>query len=314
MKGLYFFILFISFFSFSQEKPFNIILSDKQIQGNADKTSVVKIDINGGEEATYNIIVNYVGYFEFQFPKPLIINDKPISIWAEVDGKKSEIIKLIPKTDSELLSNITNGTLLLPYKKIQEDKEEPKKEGPIIFNPLINETQPKNTTYKFKTSIISTNFTIPVARFNTVSNSDTKVGDISLFNSIGAGVGYCWGELERTTNENNETVNSEFTSTFGYHIGVLFSAGSGQDSKNVFAPTISFSILDFQFGYGFELGTIEDGQKRDFWTVAYAIPISKLLKGKYYVVKSTRGYNATNPLQEIDNEKKDKKTEIFGYN
>lgn len=312
MRFYFYFFLFMFSYGYSQDKPTNIILSDKQIIGNADKTTVIKIDTTGGDKAVYSIIVNYVGYFEYKFPKPLKLNDKQISLWAETyDGKKSELIKISPKSESDILNDITNGTLTLPNKILKE--QEPIIEvKPKILNPEIFDIQPKNSTYKFKTSIINTNFTIPVARFNTVSDSETssKVGDIILFNSIGAGVGYSWGELERTTNENNETVNSDFTSTFGIHLGVLFSAGSGQESKNVFAPTVSFSILDFQVGYGYELGTIETGQKRDFWTVAYAIPISKLIKGKYYVVKSSKGYNSTNPLQ-VD---EDGKKTILGFN
>lgn len=314
MKALLLFIFFSFAVGYSQTVPTNVLLTEKQISGNADKTSVVKIDVDGGDKATYTIVVNYIGYFEFQFPTPLKITEKPIFIWAEnEDGKKSEILKLIPKTDSQLLTEITAGKITLPFKKLPPVVEEP--QAPTLVNPEINDLQPKNSTYKFKTSIFNTNFTIPVARFNTVKDSDSnsKVGDIILFNSIGAGVGYSWGELERTTNENNETVSSEFTSTFGLHLGVLFSAGSGEESKNVFAPTISFSILDFQVGYGYELGTIEANQKRDFWTIAYAIPLSKLIKGKYYVVKASKGYNAKNPLPPIVEGEDEKKT-IMGFN
>jgi len=310
-------LLLLSFLSlgigYSQTTPTNVLLSEKQISGNADKTSVIKVDIEDGEKATYTIVVNYIGYFEYQFPTPLKITDKPISIWAEnEDGKKSKKLKLIPKTDSQLLTDITAGKAMLPFKKLPPVIEQVI--DTTFKNPKLSDVQLKNTTYKFKTKIINTNFTIPVARFNTVrdSESNSKVGDIILFNSIGAGVGVSWGELERSTNENYETINSDFTSTFGIHLGVLFSAGSGEESKNVFAPTLSLSVLDFQVGYGYELGTIETGQKRHFWTIAYAIPLSKLVKGKYYVLTSSKGYNSKNPFPKTKKGEEEKET-IWGY-
>ncbi|MNX86870.1 hypothetical protein D3C86_1187720 [compost metagenome] len=121
-----------------------------------------------------------------------------------------------------------------------------------------------------------------------------------MFNSIGAGVGISWGQYEKTTDANGETINSEFTNSFGIQLGVLFSAGNNDtENKNVFAPSISISILDFQIGYGHELGTLAPNQKKGFLTLAYAIPISKLLRGKYYIFKSSKGYNSKNPLPPI---------------
>lgn len=313
-------LLLLFFFSFTvvygQTKPTNVLLTDKQISGNADKTTVIKIDVDGGDKATYSIVVNYNNYFEFQFPTPLKITDKTISIWAEnEDGKKSEFLHYIPKTDSQLLSDITTGNATLPLKKLPVPKPEPAKDTiPKILNPEMFGIQPPNTTFKYKTTIINTNFTIPVARFNTIKNSEanSKVGDIILFNSIGAGVGISWGEMEKTVDKNSDPVNSDFSSSCGIHLGVLFSAGSGAESKNVFAPTFSLSVLDFQVGYGYELGTLEAGQKRDFWTIAYAIPLAKLVKGKHLVIASSKGYNSTNPLQIEDNT--DKSTNKTSYN
>lgn len=305
-------ILFIFLFTFTisycQNTPTNVILTDKQISGNADKESVIKIDINNDAKADYTIVVNYVGYFEFQFPSAISTSTQ-VLIWAENEsGKTSPQLNKTTKTDTEILSEITSGKISVPLKAL-----------PIptltVINPQINEVQPASTTFKFKTTIINTNFTIPVARFNTVSDSDSKskVGDIILFNSIGAGFGISGGELERTTNSNNEIINSEFTSSFAFNIGVLFSAGSGVESKNVFAPTVSFGILDFQIGYGYELGTMEVGQKRDFWTIAYAIPLSKLIKGKFYVIAASKGYNSKIALPPIRENESTKNTEVMGF-
>lgn len=182
------------------------------------------------------------------------------------------------------------GTLVLPFKSTPTD------------NPDISGIQPLSSTFNYKATILNTNFTIPIARFNlTKSDGETsKQGDILLFNSIGAGVGISWGELEKTTDANGETINTEFTSTVGIHLGVLFSAGSNNsaENKNVFAPTISLSLLDFQLGYGYEMGTLAPNQKKGFFTVAYAIPLSKLVKGKYYILASSKGYNSKNPLKD----------------
>lgn len=47
-------------------------------------------------------------------------------------------------------------------------------------------------------------------------------------------------------------------------------------------------------------------QKRDFFTIAYAIPLSKLIRGKYFIRSSSKGYNSTNPLPLIEEEAVDK--------
>jgi hypothetical protein len=65
---------------------------------------------------------------------------------------------------------------------------------------------------------------------------------------------------------------------------VLFSAGGDEEgAKNVFAPTINLSVLDFQIGVGRELGDISEGQQRTFFTLSYAIPLYKLIKKSYRV-------------------------------
>ena len=79
--------------------------------------------------------------------------------------------------------------------------------------------------------------------------------------------------------ENGELENSDFANTFSVHAGVLFSAGN---DNNVFAPVLTLGILDFQLGLGIELGSLSANQKREFLTIGYAIPLYKLIKGKYW--------------------------------
>lgn len=141
----------------------------------------------------------------------------------------------------------------------------------------------KNTTLTYGTQILSTNFSIPLVRFNFVTDDDTKQGDILLFTSVGAGVGYYWGQLERTRDNTGEIINEDFRNRFGINLGFLFSAGTGEDTKNVFAPVINFAILDFQLGIGTELGTRSPNQKREFVTLSYAIPMYKLFKKGYKI-------------------------------
>lgn len=167
------------------------------------------------------------------------------------------------------------GSLLQSLNKIKEDKK-----------------SLSSTTTRFKSRILNTNFSIPIARFNFLKNDDSKKGDITLFNSIGAGFGISAGEFKVVRDENGEIINEEFTNTFGLHVGFLFSAGSGDDIINVFAPMVTLSLLDFQIGLGRELGTITENQKRTFVTLAYAIPLYKLKKGGYWIwTKATEPIN-----------------------
>ena len=67
--------------------------------------------------------------------------------------------------------------------------------------------------------------------------------------------------LRETRDENSNIINQEFISTIGLHLGFLFSASTGEDNRNVFAPTFNLSLLDFQLGLGYELGTLLPDQK-----------------------------------------------------
>lgn len=150
----------------------------------------------------------------------------------------------------------------------------------------------KNKTIKYKATIWNTNFSIPIARFNFTENDDNnKFGDIQMFNSIGAGFGKSWGTMTDFRDENGDLENSDFANSFSIHGGFLFSAGNEQ---NVFAPVLTFGLLDFQLGFGVELGTIQEDQERVFITLGYAIPLYKLTKGKYLFSKKGRILNEIN--------------------
>lgn len=318
MRSAIFFILLVYNLGYCQNNiptPTNIICTSSKIIGNSAPQTIVKFFIDDNSTAINTIIVNYLGYFESDITSLLtqtpaispIPETRIITIWSENEnGTKSEIIKVNMESTDLILGKIQSGKITLPNKK--NDKY-----FPNPYNPNILGDQPASTTYKYSATLLNTNFTIPIARFNLVTDeTDTKMGDILLFNSIGAGIGLSTGTYEKTTDAKGETINTEFTNSFGIHFGVLFSAGSTDTAnKNIFAPTLSLSVLDFHFGYGYELGTIEINQKRSFFTIAYAIPISKLINGKYYIFQSTQGYNSQNPLPVQEEEEGNNKTSLI---
>jgi hypothetical protein len=91
--------------------------------------------------------------------------------------------------------------------------------------------------------------------------------------------------LEIIRNNVGEITNETFSNTFGAHLGVLYSSSAGDEKRNVFAPVLSLSTLDFQLGIGYEAGTVSENQKRAFFTVSYAIPLYKLVKTGYRVLR-----------------------------
>lgn len=157
----------------------------------------------------------------------------------------------------------------------------------------VNEKSKKafaNTRAVYKATIYNTNFTVPVARFN-FGDEDNNEGNVILFNSIGAGFGMSWGKLEEVRNGAGDLVATDFRNSISLHAGVLFSASSGENGNNVFAPVVSLGLLDFQLGLGYELGTLSEDQDPFFLTIGYAIPLYKLTKTKFYVKKKSKILN-----------------------
>lgn len=147
---------------------------------------------------------------------------------------------------------------------------------------------PDSETTEYDAWLLNTGFVVPIVRFNSVSNDVTKKGDVSLFNSIGAGIGIGWGSLEVTADKEGDAINSTMHNIIGLQAGFLFSADTNKDATNIFALTAGLTVLDFQLGYGYEFGTVKDNQKRGFITIAYSIPLSKLIRGGFYVFKATK--------------------------
>lgn len=157
--------------------------------------------------------------------------------------------------------------------------------SPVLDAPAVR----ANAITEYKAQVISTNFTIPIIRFNPIDKNSSgaptdKKGNVSFFNSIGAGIGYYWGRLTEVTDGSGKVINTEMNNTFGFQTGFLFAANaSASNNTNIFAWTFGISLLNFQLGYGYEFGTVGSNEKRGFLTLAYGIPVSKLVNGGFYV-------------------------------
>lgn len=188
-------------------------------------------------------------------------------------------------------------TIFLPFTTIAQENEPEKitlskSEEKLIKSLRTNASDLQaSSTSTYAATVLNTNFIIPIIRFNTVTKEgadNNQKGNISFFNSIGAGVSINWGRMELTTDKDKKIINREMYNTFGLQLGLLFAANSSNgNNTNIFAPTFSVSLLNFQIGCGYELGTISSKENRLFYTVAYGIPISKLIKGGFYVLKKT---------------------------
>lgn len=144
----------------------------------------------------------------------------------------------------------------------------------------------QNTTTEYSARVLSTNFNVPIIRFNLVKNPIDRTGNVAFFNSVGAGVGYYFGRITEVKDKEGRMISSEMDNTFGANFGILFASNSaGGTNENIFAPVLGFSVLNFQLGVGYELGTLPAGNERTFMTLTYAIPAFKLIKGGFWVLK-----------------------------
>lgn len=264
------FVLLINI-SYSQTQPEIFLLNKKVVMGFGDPGDLIYIRVNLDSTKIDTISVNEASKFIFHF-KPELEYDNIIKIWNNDENKP--LYYQIYNNDS-LLDSSTNYFNKNTMEAIH------------VANLNKNNLLLKNSILTYKSRIVNSNFQLPIARFNFNNNPNGK-GNISLFTSIGAGVGVSWGRMEITRNDLGQILNEEFSSTFGFYFGALFSAGTGEDSNNIFAPTFNLSILDFQVGIGYELGTLPENQKPGFLTLAYGIPVYKLVKKSYRIWKITR--------------------------
>lgn len=146
-------------------------------------------------------------------------------------------------------------------------------------------TVSKQSVNEYNAVYMTTNFVVPLVRFNILEkgSQNTAIGNVALFNSVGAGINFGYGTLTETTDAATGEKDQVFSNKIGLQIGVLFAANANAgNNANVFAPTLSLSFLNFQIGGGYELGTVGTGETRFFATVAYGIPLAKLVDGGYW--------------------------------
>lgn len=245
----------------SQTIPIVNFVTQKQIQGLGEKNNTIHISVQDGSMSDYQTTVDKNGVFNFTFPNTL--TTKNIVIWSTNENNRSS---------QKIFAEVSDPNIILQdYDKLK-----------------FTSIAVAGKTVKYKATIWNTNFSIPLARFNFTKDSQNKRGDLILFNSIGAGFGISGGELTETRDYDGNLIHQEFVNTIGVHFGFLFSAGTGEDTKNVFAPTVNLSILDFQIGLGYELGNLNENQKPLFLTLSYAIPLYKLRKGGFWIWKNSK--------------------------
>lgn len=264
----------------SQPKPIIKIASKDNVMGYADYKSVVFVEYKfAGNQIIDKDTVKNDNKFNVEFSKKPLPIGTIINVYYEKKSKDIDRAKDTIRSDEDVIKAISvrlaSNQLNYEQQRTQINAYEAEKDAL------------KNTTLVYKTTILSTNFSVPLVRFNFVKGDENKQGDILLFNSIGAGLGYYKGRLERTRDNTGEIVNEDFSNTIGINVGFLFSAGTGEDTKNVFAPVFNISVLDLQLGIGCELGSRAPNQKREFLTLSYAIPIYKLFRKGYRVYLDT---------------------------
>ncbi|MFD2603175.1 hypothetical protein [Flavobacterium suzhouense] len=272
MKTKLFFLLFLICFGLSAQTLPNIeSLSGTSISGTGKVGTTVRIDTNNdGDYSDVSVVVDDKGFFRHTFATVLAV--------GSVIRIKSSIVKNGKANESKPLTLIIQDKNSLGVVPTASSMA-------VEFLNKKNEAL-KNSILIYKATISNTNFSIPIARFNfNDTSTDNALGNVTLFTSIGAGVGLSWGRMEITRDDTGQITNEEYSNTIGFHIGVLFSSGTGEDTKNVFAPTLNMALLDFQIGLGYELGTVGDNQSRTFLTVSYAIPLYKLVRKGYRVWK-----------------------------
>jgi hypothetical protein len=149
---------------------------------------------------------------------------------------------------------------------------------------------PESATVKSNAWVLNTTFTVPIIRFNFLENQqlsqERNKGNVNFFNSIGAGLGIGFGRLTETTNAERKIINTEMDNVIGVQLGFLFASNATSSNRtNIFAGTAAISVLNFQLGYGYEFGSVGLNEKRGFLTLAYGIPVSKLVRGGFFVIE-----------------------------
>lgn len=176
----------------------------------------------------------------------------------------------------------------------------------VFSQEIENDQESSITISSNKTAwLLTSNFTVPTVIFQPVlqdfreKNIGTERGNLSFFNSIGAGISVSRADFKIIASE-NDTKGTDIRNQFGFQAGFLFGrTATGTEDKNRFALQMGISILDFQIGFGKEFISVPKNFNSKFITISYGIPVSKLSKNTAYVFKN-KGSKGLRNLTKVD--------------
>ncbi|HMJ45956.1 MAG TPA: hypothetical protein VK498_01415 [Ferruginibacter sp.] len=210
-----------------------------------------------------------------------------VIIWITLASVDSEKVVYRVLTNQEVIDKLQGPSIPPKFTPEYDTKSTEMAQG--IADIEASDLLLKSKKITFKAVILSTNFTVPIIRFDANkpqyntdgSPTEDSKGTISLFNSIGAGVGIYSGRVTETRDSKGSIIDTDFNNTFGVNVGVLYQATVGDDQRNVFALTGTISVLNFQVGIGYDYGKVAANRERTFVTIAYSIPLYKLVDVGY---------------------------------
>ncbi len=175
-----------------------------------------------------------------------------------------------------------------------------------IFSQEKKEKEETVITISTKTAwLMSSNFSIPTVAFQPVlkefreKNNSAARGNLSFFNSIGAGISVSRANFKFITSK-NETTGTDINNQVGFQAGFLFGrTATGTEDKNRFALQMGISILDFQIGFGKEFISVPANFNSKFITISYGIPVTKFTRNTAFVFKN-KGNKGPRNLSKID--------------
>lgn len=164
MKKVCFLIVLVSSIVKAQNSPIIFASTDTFIEGQAEPNLTIHASTDGDFTSDSNAAAGIDGSFNITYVAALASTITVVYVWTvDANGKRSQYIAVPVETAQSILNKIGNPSTN-PYE--------------------IGAPKGKKITYK--ATIMNTNFSVPIARFNFTSNSEVdKKGDIVLFNS-------CW--------------------------------------------------------------------------------------------------------------------------
>ncbi len=158
---------------------------------------------------------------------------------------------------------------------------------PYSQNTTIVAKETANNTLFVKTQrtwLMNSDFTAPTMRYApyiTKPPNSSSSGHLSMFNSVGAGLSFNFGEMTQMFRPSPGSTRREIAATtlenyFGFGLGLLFSVAGEQNRTYSLAPNFGIQILDFQLGVGYELGSSDASESRFFYALDYKLRLKNI--------------------------------------